>query len=165
MRLARLDPLSVNPSVIVVAATMPRPLRLRSGDVHMRIAIDSDDPQWAMDETFELEIVRSGEAGALKFDPASHEAQAARMAVADLERLARVQAKSRAYRALGLRDGKGSLSVSIAGGCREGDIGNGPLNAQLYMKTDGDGDYFPVTGIIDLRALAGESNLENIPPC
>lgn len=161
----RFATLAVMAAHITVAAIMPKPMRLRSGDVKLRLAIDSDEPEWKLDETIDLEVISASGLAGLQFDDATEFVQVARISQSDFSRLKRVQKEARAYKKLNRNDNKGSLGVSIAGGCRDRAIGPGDLSARLFMRSDPGGSFFPVTRKIDPRSLIGEDGIEAVPLC
>ena len=57
LRLAGFDPLEADPAAIAVAVRTSDRLRLRNGDVTMRVGFESKDKSLEFDEHFELQIV------------------------------------------------------------------------------------------------------------
>lgn len=163
-KLAGLDPLEISPEQVSVAAVMPVPLRLRSGDVTLRLKVDAPEPSDRIDETLFLEVVSGDDAPGVSVSPPFERVQVARIAEADRVRLAAAQAKARALRATGNARGTGSLSVMVGGGCRDGVIGSGALKAQIYMRSKAEDGYFRLSSI-DLRKLIPENALAMLPSC
>lgn len=164
-KLVGLDPLEIAPEQMSVAAVMPVPLRLRTGDVVLSFVMDAPAPYGPVNETLPLEIVAGDNASGVSASPSFERIQIARVAQADVARLAAAQAKARAFRATGRKDGNGSISVKITGGCRDGAINRGPLTAELYMRSKPDEQYFPLMSSVNLRKLLSDEAIEKLPLC
>lgn len=164
-KLASIDPLEAAPGDLSVAAVMPVPLNLRSGDVVLTIAMEAPAPYGPVKEVLPLEIVSGGDAPGVSASPSFERIQIARVALADVARLAAAQAKARAFKATGRKDGHGSISVEIKGGCRDGAVNPGKLTAELYLRTKPDEKFFALTRSIDLRKLLGEEAIARLPAC
>ncbi|WP_395449510.1 hypothetical protein ACHMW7_06610 [Aminobacter sp. UC22_36] len=164
-KLAGLDPLEIAPEQISVAAVMPVPLRLRTGDVVLHFVMDAPAPYGPINETLPLEIVAGDNAPGVSASPSFERIQVARVAEADRARLAAAQAKARAFKATGRKDGKGSISVTIAGGCRDGAVNPGPLMAEIYMRSKTDERYFPLMSSLNLRKLVSDAAIAKMPAC
>jgi len=165
LKLAAMDPLSADPKVLAIAAVMPAALKLRTGDVVLDISLQAPAPFGPVHETVLLEIVDGDKAPGVAASPSFEHIQQARVAGKDVERLAAGLAKARAYRETGQRGGKGSISVTIKGGCRAGAVHDGPLTAAIYMRLKPGERFFPVTTAIDLRALFGKDGIARFPVC
>lgn len=163
-KLAGLDPLEVAADQVSVAAVMPVPLKLRTGDVMLHFAMDASAPLGPIDEKLPLEIVNGEYAAGVPASPSFERIQIARVARADVARLVAAQAKARAVAASGRNGGGGSLTVTIAGGCRDGTINPGALAVDIYMRTKPDEEYFRVSSM-NLRKLLPEDALAKLPPC
>lgn len=163
-KLAGLDPLEVAADQVSVAAVMPVPLKLRTGDVVLHFAMDTSAPHGPIDEKLPLEIVNGENAAGVPASPSFERIQIARVARADVPRLVAAQAKARAVAASGRNGGGGSLTVTIAGGCRDGTINPGALAVDIYMRTKPDEEYFRVSSM-NLRKLLPEDALAKLPPC
>jgi hypothetical protein len=163
-RLAGLDPLQIAPEQMSVAAVMPVPLKLRTGDVVLHFAMDAPPPYGPINEKLPLEIVAGDNAPGVSASPSFERVQVARVAQADMARLAAAQAKARAFKATGRKDGKGSISVTIAGGCRDGAINPGALAVEIFMRSKADEQYFLVSSV-NLRKLLSDDAIEKLPLC
>lgn len=163
-KLVGLNPLEIPPEQMSVAAVMPVPLKLRTGDVVLHFAMDAPAPYGPVNETLPLEIVAGDNAPGVAASPSFERIQVARVAQADVARLAAAQAKARAFQATGRKDGKGSISVTISGGCRDGAINRGALVAELYMRSKPDEQYFLMSSL-DLRKLLPEEAIAKLPMC
>ncbi len=165
LKLAAMDPLAADPAVLSIAAVMPAALKLRTGDVFLELSLNAPAPYGPVHEVVPLEIVDGGRMPGIVASPRFEHVQQARVATADVERLSAALAKARAYRATGARDGKGSISVTIRGGCRAGAISGGSLTAAIYMRLKPDEKVFPVTTALDLRKLLGDEAVGRLPAC
>ncbi|MRX35243.1 hypothetical protein [Aminobacter sp. MDW-2] len=163
-RLAALDPLEIAPEQMSVAAVMPVPLKLRTGDVVLHFAMEAPAPYGPVNEALPLEIVSGDNAPGVSASPSFERIQVARVAQADLARLAAAQAKARAFKATGRKDGKGSISVTIKGGCRDGAINPGALAAEIFMRSQADEQYFLVSSV-NLRKLLTDDAIAKLPLC
>jgi hypothetical protein len=165
-RLAGFDPFSADPAALAVAVRTTQSLRLRTGDVSLRIALAADDPGEAFDETLRLSIVDDPDATGIVVEPDRRErVHVATVAPEDRARLATIQARVRAYKAAGRPKGRGTLAISISGGCRSGEIDAGDARLSTYMRTAANQPFFPLTREQPLaKALAGVP-LERLPSC
>ncbi len=164
-KLAALDPLSADPEVLAIAAVMPAALKLRTGDVVLDFSFQPPAPGGSVHEAVPLEIVDGDKATGVVASPSFEHVQQARVAAKDVERLAAGLAKARAYRETGRRDGKGSISVTIKGGCRAGATRDGSLTAAIYMRVKPGEKFFPLTTAINLRELLGNDAIARLPAC
>ncbi|XWN31483.1 MAG: hypothetical protein ROR55_29200 [Devosia sp.] len=114
---SRLDPLNTAPTDIAVAVGVPSTVRLTDGDAEFRMAFraESDASAVLVDETVPLQL-RPIAAGGPQPSSDSEVVYSARFAAEDAARIAAAQAEIKALRARGI-DGKGTLSVSVSGGC------------------------------------------------
>ena len=163
-KLAALDIMTTDPSRLSVAAVMPAPIRLRTGDVVLHLAYEAPAPYGPIDETIALAVNAGEGAPGIVAKPGVERIQTARIATADIPRLKAALAKAAAFRETG-GHGKGSLSVTITGGCRDGALKNTPLIAAIYMRTTPDEPYFPLVASLDFRKVVGEAALAKLPPC
>jgi hypothetical protein len=161
-RLASFDPLSADPSAIAIAVRTSDRLRLRTGDVKLRVALQSDDAALAFDERFDLEVM-GGDVGSLPGGTliSDEHVLLARVAADDRARLAETQARARATKG----KGKGSIEVSVSGGCRTGDIEPAKLRFSAYMRTEDSGAFFPLTRDVSLARMVGADAVAALPPC
>lgn len=164
-KLVGLDLLAIEPQQMSIAAVMPVPLRLRTGDVVLDFVMEAPAPYGPVNERVLLEIVADEPAPGVSASPSFERIQTARVAAVDIGRLASAQAKARAFRDTGRRDGKGSISVSIIGGCRDGAINRGALSAEIYMRSKLEEKYFPLTASLVLRKMLGAQAIGKLPAC
>lgn len=164
--LSRFDPFTADPAGIAVAVRTDKALHLKDGDVVMRVARPDADPAKAFDETFRLAIWQTAadpKLGAAM--PPSDHIIAARFADADLARYREVQAKARAARAQPGGKGRGTLSVTVTGGCRSGPLEGRRITVATFMRTQAAGGFFPLTGAMDLADMLGGKPVGGIPSC
>ena len=164
-KLARLDMLEADPGAIVVAAVAPTSIRLSTGDVKLTLKLDSDDPDWVINEVVLLEVAALTGADQVSHDLQTQNVTMARVPQDDLERLANAQKKARAFKTAGRKDGKGSLSVGVSGGCIQGALPDGPLEVSIYLKTERGGEFLPVINALDLRKIDNGALVAKILPC
>jgi hypothetical protein len=165
-KLAALDPLSADAAQISAAARLPDSLKLRNGDLVLRIKIDSKDSGMRLDERFLLDVRdgKPGDAGTISTLPGER-LQLAKVAEADLPRLSAVQAKAKAHKAKAQHKGEGSLSISIEGGCKTAEPSTGALPISIYLSTEVESGYYPVISNMDLRKQFGNDLIAKIEPC
>lgn len=166
--LSQFDPLSADPAGIAVAVKTDRKLYLRQGDVMLRMALASEDSDRAFDERFVLTVIEdrepSGFSQTLKAD--EHVLSAA-IAAEDRKRFRATQARARAARADNATEGKGSISVSINGGCTSGPLDLKETTVRSYMRTQAGGRFFPLTGEMKLAEVFRQAKapVAGIPSC
>lgn len=165
LRLAATDPLSADPKVLGIVAVVPAALKLRIGDVVLDFSLSAPAPYGPVHEVVPLEIVDGDKTPGVVASPSFEHIQQARVAAKDVERLAAGLAKARAYRETGQRGGKGSISVTVKGGCRAGAVHDGPLTAAIYMRLKPGEKFFPLMTAVDLRALLGNDAIAKFPAC
>lgn len=162
--LAGLDPLSADPAALSLAAVMPVPTRLRNGDVAMTVTVDAPAPLGRIEETYRFDVADGRGTGGVVVNAGTERAHALALSAESVGRLRALQAKVRAAKASGVH-GRGGFTVGISGGCLDGPLGDGPLIAQVFMRTETGGAYFPLLKSVDLRKLAGEEALARLPAC
>ena len=161
--LSTFDPFRADPDHVAIAVKTSRNLLLQRGDLELRIAFAAEDETHAFDETFVL-AVTDGSTGVTlnqKIKPEDH-VLTATIAPEDKARFETTQ-----RRALGAdsKDGEGTLSVTVKGGCRTGSLDAETLFVRSYMRTKAGGSFFPLTGEIELKELLGGKSPAGIPPC
>lgn len=164
--LSGFDPFKADPRHVAIAVKTDRNLQLQRGDVELRIALSAEDEVQAFDETFVLAVSDSA-AGARFSQPVQPEEHVLVAAVApeDRARFEATQQRVRMARAAKTADGKGTLSVTVKGGCRNGPLDAETLSVRSYMRTRAGGDFFPLTGEIKLQKMLGGKSLAGIAPC
>lgn len=166
--LSRFDPLDADPKEIAIAVKADRNLHLKRGDVLLRMTLESDDRNRAFDEHFVLAITNATPAAGLaRSVKADEHVLTAAIAAPDMQRFRNTQAKARNARAANATDGKGSISVSITGGCRRGVLDMKTASVRSYMRTEADGRFFPLTGEIRLADIFVKAGMPaaDVPAC
>lgn len=164
--LAGFDPFSADPAALAVAVRTTQALRLRTGDVSLRIALATDDPAEAFDETLRLSIVDDPDASGITVEPGRRETvHVATVAPEDRPRLAAIQARARAYEAAGKPKGRGTVAISVSGGCRTGEIDAGEARLSTYLRTAAGQPFFALTREQPLASALAGVPLERLPPC
>ncbi|MEM8854766.1 MAG: hypothetical protein AAGD34_13775 [Pseudomonadota bacterium] len=154
---SRLDPLNTAPSDIDVAVGVQDNVRLTDGDAEFRIAFRSDGATSAflVDETVPLQL-RPITNGTPEPNADDEIVYSARFADEDAARIAAAQAQIRALRARGI-DGKGTLGVSVVGGCLVGATLNS-LRVSTWLQTNPQDGYVSLTRGQDMLRAVGESD-------
>ncbi|WP_157384395.1 hypothetical protein [Nitratireductor soli] len=162
-QLSRFDPFKADPRHVAIAVKTDRNLWLRRGDVELRIALAAGGKAEAFDETFVLAIADSaaGAGFSAPVEPGDH-VLTAMVAPEDRARFETVQHRARAAKTA---NGKGTLGVTVRGGCRSGPLDTETLSVRSYMRTEAGGEFFPLTGEIGLQKMLGGKSLAGIPPC
>ncbi len=166
--LSRFDPFNAEPDAIGVAVKTDRNLRVQTGDVELRVALESENPKQAFDERFILSVdgAAAPENLAKELGPHDH-VLAAAIAPQDHARFRIAQEKARIARAQNTTKGKGTLSISVSGLCRTGPLSSAKPTVRNYMRTVANGDFFPLSGEIPLSEVFGKAALsaQEIPAC
>lgn len=157
-KLATLDVMQVNPAVLRVAARLPENLEPQPGGVRvmLRPAGASDD------EKLILEQVSNPDELALLagFARPGSRIWVFRLTAADILRVTRIKAEATARSS----SNGGSIAAAVDA-CHRGSIGDGPLPATTYLRTDAAG-YFTVIDDLDLRSVVADEELaREIPDC
>lgn len=155
MRLSQVDPLALDPAALSVAIDLPSALHLRDGDATLRLAVEG-----RLDETFVLDVDGVPEHAVAPAAAGRHVVLAG-IGAEDHERFASSQATARAVRASRGR-AKGSMTVSVTGGCRSAPVGSSDLYAAISIRTAE--TYFPLASV-DLRKALGTGDLEGMRAC
>lgn len=162
-KLARTDFTTVDPAALRVALKLPDGVHPRPHGVRLRLT-GTVDGATDTQEFVLADLVDPGELISLRGEVSKGTAvYAFRLEPADLPRLVAWRADMLARKA---RGGRGALTLGVAAdGCRAGAM---PATILLttYLRTDPDGDFFPLARDVDLRkVLPGEDLATKIPPC
>lgn len=134
----------------------------------LRMALASEDRNRAFDERFVLTVIEDREpAGFSQTLKANEHVLSASIAAEDRQRFRTAQARARAARADNATEGKGSISVSIDGGCKSGPLDPKETTVRSYMRTQAGGRFFPLTGEMKLAEVLGntKSSVIRTPSC
>lgn len=164
LKLSRLSPLDADPAAIRLAARLPEPLRIRDGDIHLRISFDGGTPATRLVEEYGAVIVEApaGTPG-IGAGTASDRTYVAALTPDDAVSLAAVQRRIRAWRASGI-EGQGQLAVS-ATACAEAPVPDGPILLTTWMRTAPDEAFFILTRNADLRRQIDSGTIKQIERC
>ena len=153
----RLDPLNTPPTEIAVAVGVPSTVRLADGDAELRMVFNGGNAasSFLIDETapLQLRLITTGEP-----QPTSdgEVVYSARLAAEDARRIASAQASIRALRAQGV-DGKGKLSITVAGGCLLAPTLRA-MPVSTWLQTDPEDGFVRLTRRQDLFQALNESD-------
>ncbi|MCR9122892.1 MAG: hypothetical protein NXH91_11520 [Phyllobacteriaceae bacterium] len=164
LKLSLMSPLDADPAAIRLAARLPEPLRIRDGDIHLRISFDGGTPDTRLVEDYGAVIVEApaGTRG-IGAGSASDRTYVAALTPNDAASLAAVQRRIRAWRASGIK-GQGELSV-MATACAEAPLPDGPILLTTWMRTAPDEAFFVLTRNADLRRQIGDGSIAEIGRC
>ncbi|MEM6905400.1 MAG: hypothetical protein AAF568_05860 [Pseudomonadota bacterium] len=143
---ARLDPLRTPPDQIVIALSVPQEVQLSDGDAVIQIVF-SEDGREPIDVTAPLTL-REGDGTAPPPDGLGQKVYVAEVEPAGAARFAEAQAEILQRREAGA-EGKGSLRVTVRGGCHTGP----PLEAfplSTWLRTRGDTRFVRLTRRADV---------------
>ena len=163
VRLARTDFSTVDPAQLRVAVKLPQGISPRRDRVRLVLTATIDGvPQ--KQEFVLADLADPGELARLRGDLAPRFAiHGFRLAPADVPRLSDFRADMLARKKAGAH---GSMSLSVAAdACRVGALPEA-VPITTYLRTEQDGDFFPlVQGVDLLKALPGKDGEELLPPC
>jgi hypothetical protein len=163
VRLARTDFSTVDPAQLRVAVKLPQGIFPRRDRVRLVFMATIDGvPQ--KQEFVLADLADPGELARLRGDLASGFAiHGFRLAPADVPRLSGFRADMLARKKAGAH---GSMSLSVAAdACRVGALPDA-VPVTTYLRTEQDGDFFPLVRDVDLRkALPDKEGAELLPPC
>ncbi|MBO6638927.1 MAG: hypothetical protein JJ920_11855 [Roseitalea sp.] len=164
LRLSRMSPLEADPAAIRLAARLPGPLRVRDGDIRLRISFDGGTAATRLVEEYGAVVVEApaGTPG-IGDDAEGSRTYVAALTPDDAASLADVQRRIRSWRAAGI-EGEGQLSV-MATACAEGPVPDGPIRLTTWMRTAPDDSFFVLTRNADLRRQIGDGTLAQIGRC
>jgi len=163
-KLSRLSPLEADPATIRLAARLPEPLRIRDGDIRLRISFDGGTGATRLVEEYGAMIVRApaGTRGIGEGAPGERTYVAA-LTEDDAASLADVQRRILAWRAAGI-EGQGQLSVT-ATACADGPVPGGPIPLTTWMRTEPDEPFFVLARNVDLRRQIDSGSIGQVGSC
>ncbi len=156
---SRLDPLQTSPADISVAVSVPEDFAIQNGDAALFLGfVPEEADKWdpvavtvPLSVDGEMQGPRQPEQGEAIF--------VLNFAQSDASALAAAQHQIRALRAAGV-EGKGTLSVSVEGGCWKTDPAE-TLPIATWLRTRPAGDFVALTRRTDLfEAMALEERAE-----
>lgn len=163
-KLSRLSPLEADPAAIRLAARLPEPLRIRDGDIRLRISFDGGTGATRLVEEYGAVIVEApaGTPG-IGEGAAADRTYVAALTDDDAASLTDVQRRIRAWRAAGV-EGQGQLSV-MATACADGPVPSGPIPLTTWMRTGPDEPFFVLARNVDLRRQVDSGSIGQIGSC
>lgn len=165
---SRLDPLTTPPSEMGVAVGVPATLRLADGDARLRIAFFAEGASATplVDATAPL-LFAPNTAIAPQPNAANETVYVGMFSKSGAGRIAAAQQEIRDLRAAGSK-GKGSLSVSVEGGCFEGTRPDS-LYVSTWIKTAEQREFLALTRRADAADAIGRPAaallLAELKPC
>lgn len=166
-KLAALSPLDANPAEFRVALYAPTALRLKTGDARLGFGW-SQTGSVASTKVFDLEIV-SGKAGSASVLPPLRQGQQAMvlsLGAREADSVLKFQQAVREAKEAG-QDGRGNISVSLAGGCwsEPFPVDDRPLPLDIWLQASAGSEYIPVIRDVDLRTILKQAGLKTVPQC
>lgn len=165
-KLATADLMTVDPSVLRVAAQMPDWVAPRPAGVKLELGMKRDG-ETPVNEHFILEAVPLALEGKTLADAAKpgYQLYAYRLAPADIPRLQHFRDTVKAKKADGSKKPQTSLSVGVDA-CRKSELPAGKIPATTFLQLDRESGYLPLLVDYDLRQeVDGKVLAELIPPC
>lgn len=167
IRLARLSPLEADPGQIRIAVIHDGILRVREGDVTLKLAYEPDGKGPSFDEHYKP-VVSANQSPPPEL--AGQKADSQRLTVMHLSardavRMREVQSAIRDYKQAG-GDGAGTLAAAVEG-CLDAAGPDGPVLVSTYLKT-ADGDtFFALVRNQDMRKLLAKQGVDiaGMEPC
>ncbi|MCC5780114.1 hypothetical protein H7H48_13710 [Nitratireductor sp. B36] len=167
-RAENFDPLSADPATLGIAVKINGNLRLQKGDAVLVMQLPSERREWAIDETFILDIAKVQQD--VKSSNASETTghyELAMIAPTDRSRFKDALRKAREAREAAATGGKGSISVSVTGGCKTGPLDPAVATLQGFLRADADAPLVPLTGTMKLSDVFRQAGVPftAIPDC
>lgn len=150
-----------DPAQLQIAVRVPDSLEPLPGEAKLSVSLWSDGQEKEKNtEHYTLAIDKSqNHKGQLaRFQKDGDKLFAFHLKDEDEERVRAMQIKGRALR----KDAKGKTHLELqinVKSCRHGDIGNGPLMMNIYLKPDAQTSYLVFLDDIDLRQTASDAKL------
>ncbi len=165
-KLATADPMSLDPTVLRVAAQMPDWVAPRPDGVKLELGMqrDGDTP---ITERFILQAVPTALEGKTLSDAAKvgYQLYAYRLAPADIPRLQQFRDTLKAKKADGGKKPASTMGVSVDA-CRKTALPAGAIPMTTFLKLDTESDYLPLLVDYDLKQkVDGKDLAALIPPC
>lgn len=168
MAASRLDPLTTPPGDIAFAVEVPQALRLSDGDAELRLRLADDEnaEELWVDETVPLQI-RPATDSLISSAREGRALYSATLSAGDAETVAAAQKQILDIRAQG-RQGRGSLSINVIGGCLENERLDS-LPVSTWLRTDPTADFVQLTRQRDifesLNAPQRRALQDRLQPC
>lgn len=148
-QLSKLDILTTDPELITIAIRTHDAFSLQEGDVLYRMGYHADDLK--LDEEFIVKPTHIAISNTVIAQtlPDQHIIRLL-LTSADAERMRQLQ-KSIASHKTGGGAGKGYMSIALVGICRQGEIPEGQLTADTFIKTQETSQFIPLVQSFNLR--------------
>ena len=164
---SRLDPLETSPGDLTFAVSVPETLRLRDGDAELEFAFlpDGNTPDQPVAVNVPLSL-RASPDGPRQAEP-GETIYVLGLAPNAATQLSAWQDQVKGLRAQGI-EGKGSLNISMGGGCLIRPLTDG-FPFATWLRTEADAKYIQLTRTADLFELLDASELDlfrkGLAPC
>ncbi|WMP16560.1 hypothetical protein [Thiothrix lacustris] len=165
-KLATADLMTVDPSVLRVAAQMPDWVAPRPEGVKLELGLKRDG-ETPINERFNLEAVPLALEGKTLTDAAKSDytLYAYRLASVDIPRLQHFRDTLKAKKADGGKKPESTMGVSVDA-CRKTELPAGKILATTYLQLDRESGYLPLLVDYDLKQeVDGKDLAALIPPC
>lgn len=167
IRLTRLSPLDADPAQIRIAVIHDRMLRVREGDVTLKLTYKPDGKGPSFDERYKP-VVSASQAPPMELASQLEKDRALtvlHLSDRDAAHMRQAQSLIKAYKESG-GDGSGSLAAGVEG-CRDAAIPEGPVLVSTYLKTADDDTFFALVRNQDMRKLLAKRGVDiaDMEPC
>ncbi|WP_242632777.1 hypothetical protein [Thiothrix fructosivorans] len=165
-KLATADLMTVDPSILRVAAQMPDWVAPRPDGVKLELGMKRDG-ETPINEHFNLEAIPLALEGKTltDADKSGYKLYAYRLAPADIPRLQHFRDTLQAKKADGGKKPESTMGVSVDA-CRKTELPAGKIPATTFLQLDRESGYLPLLVDYDLRqAVDGKELAALIPPC
>lgn len=165
-KLATADLMTVDPTVLRVAAQMPDWVAPRPEGVKLELGMKRDG-ETPLTERFSLEAIPTSLEGKTLNDAAKsgYQLYAYRLAPADIPRLQHFRDTLKAKKADGGKKPESSMGVSVDA-CRKTELPDGKIPMTTYLRLDTESGYLPLLVDYDLKQKVNGKDLAAlIPPC
>ncbi len=167
VRMMNFSPMEANPSDLRFAVQTPEYIRVRDGDVRMRLTYEASDIAKSLVEEYSIVVqdVDQPTKGLPTAWSGDSRILVGQLAPEDAASLFEAQQRIRDLRASG-DSGKGSLAIT-ATGCATQAVPAEPVSVTVWLQTNPQEDFFIVTRNRDLRKTVAKANqnLDDIEQC
>lgn len=166
MHLVNFDPLRADPAEISVALLLPDSLLLHDNDVVLTLQHQDKAQSSTLQQSFLLKVIDAGTnpIDGLQAKPGQR-LQLAKASVADVSRLRTLQLAVQQQQSESSRGNSGALTIGVQGGCATRPLGNTPLLASIFIRTDKSSRYYSLYTDMDLRKTFGNAVIAKVPAC
>ncbi|MEO1748195.1 MAG: hypothetical protein AAFR27_06150 [Pseudomonadota bacterium] len=161
------SPMEANPADLRFAVQTPEYIRVREGDVRMRLTYEASDIANSLVEEYSVVVQEVGQPTQGLPATAGDDSRllAGQLTPEDAASLFEAQQRIRDLRAAG-DGGKGSLAIT-ATGCATRAVPAEPVSVTVWLQTNPEEEFFVVTRNRDLRKTVARANqnLDDIERC